>query len=73
MEINKFHKEALQITLEAKARGAFGCQYSAERDLFEKDIMEIIEVGKEEIDKKDLEWVLDDCRFLVSQSLIQYL
>lgn len=73
MEINKFHKEALQITLEAKARKAFECHYNAERDLFEKDVQEIIEFGRQRFARKELDWILDDCRFISSQALTQYL
>ena len=69
METNNFHREAVKMVLEATGRRAFNNENNVERDLFNQDLQEIIEVGREKIDKADLDWILGDLRYITQKAI----
>ena len=70
METDNFHREAIKMVLEAAGRGAFEVGNDTERDLFFKDMKEIVAVGREKLTKIELDYILSDMIQLTQKSII---
>ena len=68
---NNLHKEVLNMCIEAKERGCFKPEWNPEKDLWIKDIQEIIVELHKHLEKKDIAWILADCRYIADTSMIE--
>ena len=64
IETAKYHREALKICLESKEREAFTDKWSVEKELWIKDIREIILEMRKHLEETDIKIILNDCRYI---------
>ena len=73
-EINKIHLACIEMAIEASQRGGFEkLEWNAEKELFVRDVKEIIQHCRGRITEKEMSFILDDMRYIVDFQIKQFL